>query len=279
MLTQRAGCLLSAGRDDEARAECDRALALDPDFRDAYLVRAMARARLDQTSAAQADIERFAALSRSSPSETWQGREAYRNDAKRGAYADVGQAQATIARSLERNHRPDDAADAYEKAIEFNPEDLNSRARRALILRSQRKNEAINEMGDVIQSSRFEELVGQDPYLLRISLYVVEHRLRNGASNEALAIAESALRIATRLRAADVPESPLVAESRYALARALAPGAVANPQTARRAADLLMQADRADPRFLRDLFPKDPFFDAARASIGVFLASSPIGSP
>ena len=129
-------------------------------------------------------------------------------------------------------------------------------------------------MAEVIGSPRFEELVRQDEYVLRLCHFVVEHRLRTGNATEAEEIAERALAISRTLRPAGVAESPLVAESRYALARALAPRAANDPTVARLAAELLREAARSNRRYLDEDFPRDKLFKAAREPIAAFLRES-----
>ena len=126
-------------------------------------------------------------------------------------------------------------------------------------------------MAVIIAHPRFEELVRLSEEQLRMSHFVATHRLRNGATGEARAMTEHALALALTLRPPGAPESPLVAESRYALARVLSHDAACDPKIARRAAELLIAAGRSDRRFLDDLFRRDPFFDVARKSIAVWL--------
>ncbi len=49
----------------DAQAECDRALALNPDFAEAHFTRTLIRQAAGQTESAQADINRFSILTRS----------------------------------------------------------------------------------------------------------------------------------------------------------------------------------------------------------------------
>lgn len=272
LLIQMANCLLLAGKYMAALEACDRAVSRDPDHREAYFTRGLIRVKLGQAAAAQADVDRYVALSRGRPVDAWQGRQALANASPggprpAGSLPEAAEVQGYVGALLERKGRSADAILAYEKAIEYDPEDLQSRARRAALLWQDRRNEGINEMADVIASPGFEELVRRDEYTLRLCHFVVEHRLMNGDAKEAIAIAERALAISESHRPAGAAESPLVAESRYALARALVPGAVTDPAYASRAADLLRRAGQTDPQFIDVKFPRDPFFDAARKQI------------
>jgi serine/threonine protein kinase/tetratricopeptide (TPR) repeat protein len=279
LMTQRSGCLLGMGLTEAALASCSHALELDPGYGDAYLMSAMVRIRLEQTEAAQADIDRFVVLSRARPAETWEGRLTFITRSEHGGatrsstspLVEAGEAQSILGLFLEKDKRPDAAIEAYTKAIEYDPEDLRSRARRANLLVVRRKNEGINEMAAIILDRRYEELVREDEYMLRLCLFVAEYQLANGAVDQARALAQRALDVAQHQRGARVAESPLVAESRYALARAIAPAAASDPKAARLVADLLTQAAKIDKRYLSEKFVGDKFFDVARKQIAAAL--------
>lgn len=315
--TLRAGCLLvvaderkegrprdptpaAAPESWQAKAEeallcCDRALAIDPDFRDAYLVRCVTRARLNLIEGQEADASRLARLSRSRGGALTLGLSlTLSNLAGLGgpipeATEDVD-IQALIAGQLHRAGRTDAALAAYDRVLAADPDHLSARYGRASLLRSQRRNEGASEFAVLIEHPRFEELIRLDPTMLRAIHMVVRYRLLEGAVAEARRLAERALRLARELGPPGGPESPLVAESKYYLARVLVQGAAEPSGCAIEVADLLEQAGRANPDILHKWFPRDRSFDAARPAIVARLAalreaeaapgaSLPVGSP
>ncbi len=198
---QRAGCLLALGRVEAALAECDRALEIDPDLRDAYRNRALAHIRMGQPEAAEADSRRFSRLSRAEgrasawelgfASSSLDGAALPSPDDAPDPAPDDAQAHSLIATLLHRSGRPDAALAEYDRALDADPEHLPARFDRALLLYSLRRNEGANEMAALIDHARFEELLRADARAIRAYHYLAAARLRSRLPTEAVRAAEA----------------------------------------------------------------------------------------
>ncbi|MDB5352822.1 MAG: serine/threonine protein kinase [Planctomycetota bacterium] len=271
--TLKAGCLMGSEKADDALQCCNRALELDPDFLDAYILRCFARTRLGQSEGLEADAARLAQLSQSRGRTLSLGLSltlggfAGRRDEPATVATEAANIQALIAAQFERAGQTEKALEAFDRTIAGDPEHLWARHERARLLLSLRRNQGMNDMAAVVAHSRFEELVREQESVLCSVFYVVNWHLRMGATREARELAERALALSLNLRESGLPESPMVAESRYALARTLAPDIHAHPELVNRAADYLFLAGLTDTRLIDDRFGRDSIFDTARGPI------------
>jgi serine/threonine protein kinase/tetratricopeptide (TPR) repeat protein len=276
--TQIAGCLFHLGRLDEALAQCNQALALDPEFREAYRTRAFLWEGLGHTDHLQSDLNRFALLTRSqgqapfwkvrfdlsqadSAFETPEGLDLPpRILAANPEETDV---RALFADRLAVRGRTDEALAEYNHVLNQDPDHLPARYRRGMLLCGLDHDAATRDFSTLIEHPRLEELLRQDATAIRSFHHVSWHYLLKGQVSEAVAIAQRGVD-----HAGSLAEPHLRAESHYALARALTLAARTDPALLSRAADHFRQArdDYGQPTFDRE-FQDDPLIESLRPAL------------
>ena len=280
----------------DALAECEKALALDPEFSEALATRMMIRQAMGQFDDARSDIDRFALLTKSRGesraimlrfrSHFHQGPSyampTFKNDKDPLAHTlkdllaralaitpDDDDVRVTWATTLIGEQRTDEALAELAKVIEHEPKHLRALYLHALTGRQEGHREATDEFARLIDLPRFEELFREDPQAIRAYHYVATDLLNRGQTDEALALAKSAMVHLNRMGLIQ-RSSPLLGESHYLLARILASSKDA-PDRLHDIVDHLGRAFAEHPKFRDNWFATDHRFDALRATIQVRL--------
>ena len=271
--------LLLTHRDEEASEACDRALALDPDFAEAYRNRALIDDRLARADLLRADGDRFALLTRFlGPAQAEKldlqslltgilGRSIPKGSrvedlARKVAAADRSDVDARVVEAntpgAARRGRAEEAIALLDGVLRDHPDHLLARYNRAGFLKQAGRPEALAEYRALIDDPRFEELYRVQPGAVCVFAAIVHDLIRLGRPAEALAMARSGLDEA--LRTGLYP-----ADAHYAVARAhaamdqadlareqlqLAVGLNPKLATAYARDRLFADLHRADPEFL-----------------------------
>jgi serine/threonine protein kinase/tetratricopeptide (TPR) repeat protein len=279
--TQLASGLMTLGRFDEARDALERALALEPDFGEAYRGRAILGLRQGRRGAFGGDAERFARLAGPSAGlARWEMavRPALAGLPVGGPTAGPAtgplsggepiDARVVAAIALEQAGQPERALAAFDSVLGLEPEHLIARLRRASLLRQLRRPEAAGEFEALVGHPRFGELVVRVPQAIRALHVVADVRLRRGEPARALEPAERALGLSRAL-------GQFQGESHYKLARVHAALARDDRRHLEPALAELLAARRRHPDFLLRWFPRDRVFDPIRAELDPLLGRLP----
>ncbi len=285
--THLAAMLLRAGQIEEASEECDRAMALDPDFAEAYRNRAIVDDRLARSDLRRADGDRFALLTRFlGPAQAEKlnlqsfahrmlgrrlvddprGEELIRRAAAvAGADTDVRLLQANALAATPS--RRDEALPLLDAVLREQPNHLPARYNRAIILREAGRPEALAEYQAVVDDPRFEEIYREQPGAIWAFAVIANDLINLGRVDEALTFAERGLAESERtgLRPAD---------AHYALARVHSAAGLADPVRLDRAREELRKAVDLRPDLVAS-YAKDRLFSGLRTSDPTFLKPSP----
>jgi len=281
----------------EAQAECDRALALDPDYAEANRTRLLINQISGQSDSVHADIERFSLLTRPhnptesvllqitsrilpgekirpfTETEEASLRRAIRED------SDNEHHKATLADRLVIEKRNAEAVELYDQVIADNPSHLNARYQRAIELGRMKDPRATAEFVAMVDHPRFEELYRDRSDGFRAFHYIARDYLRLGryaeaeimvhrastAINQSSALQDQTVKARSQGRSAVLPRG----ENKYNLARvniAIA-AAESDPSRLTTAIAYLKDAFEESPIFRNEWFAKDCFFDAYRDEI------------
>jgi tetratricopeptide (TPR) repeat protein len=265
---QRAGCLYPLGRFEEAAAECDRAIALDPDHAETYFSRVFLRLELRQIEGFLRDYERYQELSGLRPSAPPALALNGLDDAPPPALREPGEAvlHQGLGQALARAGEPDLAAAEFDSALELAPDDPGTLWRRAGVRRAQRRPGSDDDyvrIATLARSDDWTERVLNELYAYHRAVFV---RVREGRPEEAIEIAERGLVVARRLRL-----NP--SESYYSLALASASGAATDHGLARPAFEYLRRSYAVDPtpERVQNWYLFEPAFSAIREEFGLAL--------
>jgi serine/threonine protein kinase/tetratricopeptide (TPR) repeat protein len=285
--THLAAMLLLSGRTEEASEACNRAIALDPDFAEAYRNRAIIDDRLARSDLRRTDGHRFALLTRflgpaqaeklslQSLVHTMLGRrldeapdggELVRKIvAADGADADVRLIEAN--RTAATPSRRPEALALLDAVLRDQPDHLPARYNRAIILREAGRPEALAEYQAVVDDPRFEEIYREQPRAIWAFAVIANDLIELGRLDEARAFAERGLAESERtgLRRA---------EAHYALARVHSAAGQADPASFERARDQLRKAVGLKPE-LTASYAKDRLFAGLRRDDPTFLEARP----
>ncbi len=276
--------LLRLGRREEARDECDRAIAIDPDFASAYLNRSYVEHDLDRPDLSRKDTERFARIAQASmrDAETRMRFQALGYDRlmNKSGHADASRGEELIRRL--RLSDPSDPELLVSEALEIglrgqaaqgiatldsvltdHPEHLRARYARAFLLQAIGRDDAPREYAALIEDPRFEELYREQPDALTVYHHVSHHLLKQRRFSEAIKVAETGLTQALRIHV-HVPDS------HYAVARAIAAEAGADPLRLEIARGQLRKAVEGLDT-LRNWYFRDPYFSEMRKADPSFL--------
>ncbi len=279
----------------DAQAECDRALALNPDFAAANQTRTLINQLLGQSDGVRSDLERFSLLARSSdpigpivlrigmrtaPGERFrpisEGDEVglwrvIADDARND------RAMAVLADSLKLSDRDGEAFDLYDRAVDDNPNHLSARFQRAIELARANSPDAYEEFAALVDHPRFEEIYRIRPDAFRAYTYVVRDLLLHGriadaevmarrgwaAIHQSGALREETVKARNNSKTAIYPRG----EMHYCSARIDVAAARADPARLTAAVAHLKEAFAASPTFRTERFPTDRFFDFHRREI------------
>ena len=280
--THLAMMLLMSGHLEEAGEACDRALAIDPDFAEAYRNRAIIDDRLARGSLRRADGDRFALLTRFlGPAQAQKldlqsflhdmlsrrsGGEARRDRLIREiAAVDPSNPEVRLveANTLADSGRVAEAIDRLDAVLRDRPEHLMARYNRAIFLRRLGRPETLAEYEAVIADPRFEELYREVPGAVRTFAVLANDLIDLGRLDDALAVAERGLAESERTGL-----SP--AEAQYCLARAHAAAAGADAGRLDQARGRLRLAVELRPD-LATSYTKDHIFAELRRIDPTFL--------
>ena len=252
--TQLAAMLLHFNRPEEAAEACDRALALDPDFAEAYRNRALIDDRLARADLRRDDGRRFAMLSRFlGPAQAEQlglhsflytmlgrgrggaaGRDGLLGDALAANPSDTD-LRVIEANRLGRSGRPAEAVAVLDGVLRDQPGHLLARYNRAVYLRLLKRPEALAEYRASVDDPRFEELYREQPRAIVSFAVIANDLIERGRADEAVTFAERGLAESERT-------GLYAAEAHYALARALVASAGADRHRLDRARERLRTA-------------------------------------
>ncbi len=288
-----------------ALAECERALALDPDYAEAKATRAMILQASGQAESVEADLDRFAVLAKfRNPAETpmlrLKSRFYYgpnyraRSDAEKGLArqaldADPGnhEDRALLAAGLAFDGEPEDAVAEFDRVLRADPAHLRARYQRAAQVHRLDPRRAIAEYAAIIEEPRFEELFREEPLAIRAFHHVATALLLAGKLDEARAVAERALAHANRSgsfrdevvfarqNATDPVAYSARGESHYLLARVHAVAARTDRDRLRPAVESLGRCFAIHEKFQKEWFAKDRLFDGVRDEIGERMGAGP----
>ncbi len=280
--THLATALLMAGHLEEAAEECDRALAIEPDFAEAYRTRAIIDDRLARGALRRADGDRFALLTRFlGPAQAQKldlhsflhemlghrrGGDSHRDRLVREIVAvDPANPEARLveANTLAGSGRLAEAVDRLDAVLRDRPEHLLARYNRAIYLRRLGRPETLAEYEAVIADPRFEELYREQPGAIQTFWVLAEDLIGLGRLDDAVAVAERGL--AESERTGLYP-----AESQYCLARARAASAGTDPDRLDRARERLRLAVDLRPDLVAS-YAKDRIFAELRRIDPTFL--------
>ncbi len=289
-----------------SQAECDRALALDPDFVVAYSTRAMIRRASWQDEGAVADLDRFAVLTRPfGPAGALMLRfqaglhygPNYPDDGKAliastrqilAADPEDPDTRAILAAGLALGGHPADAIAEYDRVLDAEPGHLRARYQRADLRRRVDPARPIAELASLIEDPRFEELFCEEPTAIRAFHHVAEDLLRRGRIAEALEMVGRSLLHANRSRTFrnemilarnqagnQAPISPR-GEAYYRLARIHATAARADRDRLPQVVEDLGLAFAASELFEDGWFAIDPTFEGLRGEIRQQMRRRPL---
>jgi len=280
---------------DEAEAECDRALALDPDFAAANRIRTLINQMSGQTESVRADIERFSLLtrlhkptesvllritSRFLPGEEVQPFTGAEEVSLRRAIAedaDNEQHKAALADRLVIANRRAEAVELYDQVIADNPSHLNARYQRAIELGRANDPKATAEFVALVDHPRFEEIYRDRSDAFRAFHYIAYDLLNQGkhaeaevmvrrglsAINQSSALRDQTVTARNRGRSAVHPRG----ETNYLFAQLNIDAARSDPSRLTTAIAYLKDAFAESPAFRNEWFPKDRLFDSHRSEV------------
>lgn len=290
----------------DALAECDRAVALDPDYARAYQTRAWVRRARGWDDGARADVERYTMLTtrtgpapalglelnlglnlpagpnypRSGGADRALAREILENDPRdRGARTNLG--------AFLSAETPAEALAEYGKVTESDPDHLLARYQRALLVHRSASREALAEYAALIEHPRIEELFVEQPGAIRAFHYVATDLLKRGKVAEALEVARRSLAHVNRSRALREDAAlasrktglkdglSLKGETHYLLARIHAAEVASDRGRIAQVVDSLDRAFAIDPGFRRWL-ANDVRFDGLRDELSGRLPIGPL---
>jgi tetratricopeptide (TPR) repeat protein len=264
-------------------------LRLDPDFPEAYRLRAYIRNALRQNDAFRADVQRYDLLTRQlGKIPGWRLRlvPLYGQVADRESWLASGLAapdlpqrllsadpedvdlMTALAENLHVQGRRDEALAAYNQVLETNPEHLRARYSRGVLLFALHRGEGAADLGYLVEHPRFEEFVRETSVAIQAFYLNSFQLLRIGAVDRALEMAGRGLSYAER-----VHDVQWLGRMHYALACAYARQAATAPEQLHQAAAHLLMASEYDRAYLDDRrFLGDRSFDGQRAAIALLIA-------
>ncbi len=279
----------------DAQAECDQAANLNPDFARATRTRAMISQLLGQTESTRGDLERFSLLSRlgrntdsillgvvtrTSPGEAF--RPYSPSDEANLRHAIVAEvhnelAKTTLADGLVLAGRQAETIELYEGAIQDDPTHLNARFQRAIELAKAGLTVGYDELTDLVDHPRFEELYCIRPGAFRVFNYLTNNLLKNGQVHDAEVMIQrgwAAIRVSRALRdevvtakTRGLPQINVLSEMHYTSARVDVTAARTDPSRLTSAIDHLRKAFATNQAARREWFTKDRLFDSNREEI------------
>jgi eukaryotic-like serine/threonine-protein kinase len=268
---------------EEAATHYDRAQSLDPDFPEIYLSRAFLRIALGQSDEFLRDLTRYEVLAgMKSPSAAPRSQGALELF---GATLDsprpVGSAEVrrssldpdevtirhNFATYLEKIGRSDRAIAEADRALAIEPGHIEVRFTRALLRSRHQVDGAGDDFVLVAEHPDVERLVASNRTAIVAFSYGTTHLIRAGRADEALAVAQRGVGIASRLGL-----EPQQGVLRYSLALALfhasMNGEACDPDLSRKAIGELDAAYRLAPGFVKEQITLDPAFPVLRKMFG-----------
>lgn len=268
--TQLAGCLFQSNNYESALAECDAAIAISPDFLEAYKTRVHVNEKLGRHDRALEDLKRYElATTHLGRIPAWRAElDAAPPDDKNGTLKDDD--QLTILRSLIA-FDPDDldsrinlasklflkgddqgALDQFDEVLRRSDDHPRAKFGRALILIKRRKTkEAGRDLEETVDHPKFAELIKQDRNFIRAYHHLVDIYLTEGKIDDAIEKSKRAIELSESMEF-------LRGESHYALARSYAAGAARNAEFLRKSANELDTAANFHPNYRSVAFKNDP---------------------
>jgi serine/threonine protein kinase len=268
--TQLAGCLFQSNNYESALAECEAAIAISPDFVEAYKTRIHVNEKLGRHDRALEDLKRYELAT------THQGRiPAWRAELDAAPPDDPN-----------RSIKNDDQIDILRSLIAFDPDDVDSRinlasklfrrgddqgaldqfndvlrrksnnprakyGRAMIALRQNRVFDAKRDLEDAIDDPSFVELIRQEHEFTRAFHHLIRIYISLGFVDQAIELSEKAVKASDDLEY-------LRGESHYALARCYAVAAVSKPEYLVASAKELETALSYHSNYVEISFKNDP---------------------
>ncbi len=290
----------------DALRHCDRAVALDPDLTAAYRVRAKLREAAGFVDGVEADIGRFALLTRSRgraeeaslrlgfklPGPNYRGYSEEEEVRARRLLADRPDDLDTrtyLAIILAQADRTSEALEHLDGVLESDPGHLRARNLRAAALRRVDPKAGLEEYRAVIANPRFEELFYGQPTAIRAFHQVATDLFERGQIDEALEVARmsqvharrsASLRADTllvRSKSSIPPGFDAQGETSYLLARINAAAVKSGRGQIDEVADHLAASFSRDPLFRDVWFARDRLFDGLRDDLADRLKAREAG--
>ena len=274
ILTQLANCQYRLGNFSEALNLCNQALAIDPDFQEAYRTRWYIDIRLGNGRALRHDAQRFASLEgRLAGLALWEFQTQQRIVVLSGGLPGddppepspststpaLNDAEFLVLKGLglEMEGSLEAALRAYGEAIQADPDHLFVRLRHAELARQLGRSDYLEEFKELVRHPRFEELVALDENALRAIHVLSEAATAEERVSEGIERARRALEIAAR-------RGLQLGESHYRLASALVPLAKTDATAFQEVVAELTAAYECHISYIEDWFVNDPRFDPIR---------------
>ena len=283
---------LTPGRVDDALAACERALAIDPDYAEAYASRAFIERRRQRPAEYQRDIDRFSTLTRfrgRAPAEKLRftsrldalfGRSSPSEDAMAEVLRDFRSTDAADAdlrylEALRSYHagQVDEAMSRLDEIVREFPDHLSARYMKVLIPYQLGKMGALDALAAELRDPRFEENFRTNPQAIHKFFDVTNDYLALGRLDAAREIAELGLQLS--IRNGCLEEAILC----YGLARAEVATATADPTRREAGIRLLRRAFDLRPDDMAEWYGPDPLFEELRRTGPTFLRASAYSRP
>lgn len=277
---QLAGCLYMMGRYDASLEECTRALEINPDHAVSTRNQTLVRSRLGQEDWLVSDVRRYEMLTRSQSEvlslkirlESMQGSDpewatpdpASASEPKEPNLVNAGAndldsrfLRAVQLRDLERF---EEALLELDQILSEEPEHLEARLYRGMLLRRLERPEAVSDFAYLVDHPRIEELIPQYKGAVNVYHQRSSDLLHANQPEQAIQVARDGLVQAKRFQ-------HMMGESHYALARAFASAARSNPVLIPEVRKELESVYKINPAILAKSFEVDTNFDGLRNQV------------
>ncbi|AGA27513.1 serine/threonine protein kinase [Singulisphaera acidiphila DSM 18658] len=273
---QLAGCLFMMGRYDTALEACTKALEIDPDHAVSTRNQTFVRRQLGQEDRVDSDVRRFELLTRSQSevlSLKTRLESMHTSDLDWSTptpnqvepiliNAEANDLDTRVLRATQLRHlkRFDEALLELDQILSLEPEHLEARLYRAMLLRKLNRHEAISDFAYLVDHPRLDELIPQYKDAINIYHQRTSDLLRANQPKTAIKVALDGLAQANRFQS-------MVGESHYALARAYASAAKSDPSLIPQVAKQLKAAYKINPKILATSFEEDQNFTGLRDQV------------
>jgi len=269
---QLSGCLFLLQRYDDAFEAGHKALELDPDHEVTTRNMAYVQQELGQSDSVQSKLYRYLLLTRNEVEvETLKLRlESLMAQREGPASPDstqsisLGEDDASRilrATTYRKQNRPEDALTELNLILNQDPDHLEARFYRGMLLRKLPRSGAEQDFAYLVNHSRLEELIAHYPDAISIYHQHVSDLLRRGRAKDAIRVARLGLNQSLRC------SGRMLGESHYTLARSYAMAAKTDPTFLPKIVAELNWLAANEPNFLKTRFEQDRCFDRVREQV------------